>query len=653
MKRIVGVSLCVALLLVMGQSGLAAELHEDPEAAEPVYSGIALLDYYSTSLDFILQKNLVEVEAWLEKVPFAYIPGSLEVASEDFASSGIAISHLLVGIDEGWNQRQELVSQSRFSEAEEVIDAALALVARAYTELDRLSQAVETTGGELGVGSAQASANLKEAYARVLDRIERIRAMLALYEELLSEWPEGLEERLQPTDVTLQVEPAVAYVGDSIQCRGWLTTQGEGLGGREVAILLDGAPYITVVTDAYGYYSGTMSLPYRYAPESNVQALYYPREEDVGLYLASLSPVIKMRVLFYEASLGVEVADKAYPGRAAAVSGRFDYGASPRLEERKIEILFDDTVVFRGTVGLAFAQELLVAAETEVGQHIITVSAAANGRYAPAVASVMLNVDRAVPVLDMSLPTLTLVPGSLDVGGRLHSEVGPLDAAGIELELGRSRLATTSSADGTFDTAMKLGMGFGVIGSQDLVVRVSPREPWHTPLVASRPLLMVNIVTAGIILAVLAAIGTYLPTVLRRRLGVLVRRQARPAATVAATQPAAVNRDSSAVPVPVVESAIEKVEVGSGERHRIIGWYRRVVRLILKVTRTVFPPQQTLREFAREQSGRLGFAARYFVELTGIVERLLYSRYEPTEEDESRSHTLSHNIEEELEGEGI
>jgi hypothetical protein len=74
--------------------------------------------------------------------------------------------------------------------------------------------------------------------------------------------------------------------------------------------------------------------------------------------------------------------------------------------------------------------------------------------------------------------------------------------------------------------------------------------------------------------------------------------------------------------------------------------------LILRISSTVFRPQQTLREFAREQSGVLGIAARYFVELTGLVERLLYSRYEPTREDEWRGNALAHTIEEELKGEG-
>jgi hypothetical protein len=59
-------------------------------------------------------------------------------------------------------------------------------------------------------------------------------------------------------------------------------------------------------------------------------------------------------------------------------------------------------------------------------------------------------------------------------------------------------------------------------------------------------------------------------------------------------------------------------------------------------------PQQTLREFAKESSRVLGPVAKYFIELTKIVERLLYSQYRATVEDVENSRQLSHKIEGEV-----
>ena len=93
---------------------------------------------------------------------------------------------------------------------------------------------------------------------------------------------------------------------------------------------------------------------------------------------------------------------------------------------------------------------------------------------------------------------------------------------------------------------------------------------------------------------------------------------------------------------------------GSGEpRNRIFYWYRLVIKLVQGITKALLKPQQTLREFATESSRVLGPAAKYFIELTRIVERLLYSQHRLTEEDVGKSQQLSHHIEEELKGEGV
>jgi len=88
-------------------------------------------------------------------------------------------------------------------------------------------------------------------------------------------------------------------------------------------------------------------------------------------------------------------------------------------------------------------------------------------------------------------------------------------------------------------------------------------------------------------------------------------------------------------------------------RDRILYWYRLIIRLVQGVTKAMLKPQQTLREFAGETSRVLGPFGKYFVELTGMVERLLYSRYRPTEKDAEKSQRLSHNIEEGLKGESV
>ncbi len=387
-------------------------------------------------------------------------------------------------------------------------------------------------------------------------------------------------------------------------------------------------------------------MPYWYVPELDLQALYYPRGEDIGLYLSSLSPVIKLEVLFYEAELEIAVEAHAYPGLETIITGRFEYGQSPLPDDRKVEIYLDDVLITEVSTEVSFVQRIEIPPETDVGKHIVTASSAATGRYTPVFASAVLNVTRVTPILDISIPRVAFIPGSVELEGKLYSEFGLPSGALIIMGLGESRVELVSSNDGSFDAEIKVGIGFGLIGSQDLVIQAFPQEPWHAPLNTTRTVLVVNIMNCGILLIIIVSLGILLPGRLKRLVAYPGRR-ARPTTAPAPPEP---------VPVYSISWADTALTGGSGEdepRNKIFFLYRSVVRLIQGITKAILRPQQTLREFANENSGVLGPAARLFVELTRKVEKLLYSKYMPTEEDAEKSQQLSRTIEEELKSEGV
>jgi hypothetical protein len=192
-------------------------------------------------------------------------------------------------------------------------------------------------------------------------------------------------------------------------------------------------------------------------------------------------------------------------------------------------------------------------------------------------------------------------------------------------------------------------MGLGVVGSQDLAIQALPQEPWHAPLATTRSVMMINMVNCGGILAILIFLGIYLPGRLRKKLGAYPVNRTRPEVIITLPELTPVYSESVIAPAQVEERIPD-----SGEpRSRILHWYRLAVRLIQGITATLLKPHQTLREFARENVSTLGPAAKYFIKLTEIVERLLYSQYRPTEKDAGESQQLSHTIEEELKREGI
>ncbi|MFC1948722.1 DUF4129 domain-containing protein [Chloroflexota bacterium] len=683
--RKISVAITVALIvlaLINPLTALATEPHEDPEAADTVFSGIALFRNYSASLDFILKNAPEEVGARLEKMLFANIPPLLEQVTGDFASSGISLSYLVFSIDKDLSQLRTLMGQFRFDEAAQLAVVTSKNLTKAYRNLTEVEKALVVTGRELEVSLSPEGSELRGSYNEVTERIARIREMLDIYQQMLAnlllgttqpeELAEVLEEAgfiedmmgildeqsisaylssippeklLRPTEITLSAEPTVAFVGDNISFEGRLTSEDSPLAGREINILLNSSGYITAYTNTEGYFRGTLALPYWYQNEIDVQALYSPGAEDVGFYLASVSPVIKIQVLFYTAELGIKVETKAYPGLETTISGRFDYGQSPPPNERGIEIYLDDVLVVEAIAQQEFTRKIQLSPDIDLGKHTITVSAPALSRYSSTTTSVTLDVTEAVPVLDIELPRLLMIPGSVQLEGRLYSEVGPLSGASIKMKLAQSQVELVSSEDGTFSTEISIGMGLGLIGTRDLVTEVTPLEPWHAPLKTTSSVLMINIISCGGFLAIIVCLGIFLPRQLRRFRTYPARAEVTER-EITALKPAVIY--SRRLTQPISSDKISREPL-----HRILYWYHLVVRLLQRVTTALSGPQHTLRELAYQSSGVLGSAAKYFIELTRIVERLLYSEHKPTDEDADSSEQLSRNIEGVIKGEGL
>jgi hypothetical protein len=185
-------------------------------------------------------------------------------------------------------------------------------------------------------------------------------------------------------------------------------------------------------------------------------------------------------------------------------------------------------------------------------------------------------------------------------------------------------------------------MNFGVIGWQEMDIQVLPKEPWHAPMAISRRLLMINYVNCSILVVLLVLLAVFLPYRLKKSFGLHSKARLEKAVDYS-PEPVPVNSENTVLTEPVDDN-----EGYTGEpRGRIFYWYRLTVRIILKITATVFSPQQTLREFSSESSGILGPASGHFTRLTGMVERLLYSRYKATGKDAENSRQLSDKIEKE------
>jgi len=647
LRRILLVAITALIAVSAAAPVYAVNPHEDPARAQPVYSGVTLFRYYSNAIDAVIAKNTEAVYAKLDKMPYANLPGNLTEVTDNFVFSIEDCVKLIVSIDRNMGDLRVLIGQSRLTEAMPLAVIITGDLTSAYGDVHRAQDAVTYTGATFGVLLEPGRSEIRLAYEGTMNKLSLVLKMLDLYRDLLANMFKGTASgSVATTQLTLKIEPDSAFVGDSVKVSGRLTTKGTPLAGRNINILFNSSRQAAARTDVGGLFTATLNVPYWYSPDIEVQALYYPEGADVGVYLAGLSPVVILNVLYYEATLSLTFDGAAYPGRESTMTAELTYSPSAAMLPRDLEIYLDNVLLDRFTASGSFTRAVAVPRDAKVGKHTVTVAAPADGRYAPILADAVLDVQKAQVKLNMSMPRLIFVPGGLNLNGSAASDLGPLQDALVKVAAGSNTLEFRTGVDGTFRERMKLRFEFGLVGTAGMDVNIYPREPWNQPFTVSTKVFVINSVMAGVFILLVAAVGVFLPLRLKIRSGYPARRRkiAQPAIT-GNIRPLPEYSDLVTVPASTDagQSAI-KVE----PRVRIFSWYALILRLAQKFARVVLKPHQTHREFVNEIRKVLGPLADYLMDFTRMVERLLYSRSRATETDVARSEQLSRRLQDGL-----
>jgi hypothetical protein len=644
-------------IIMAADSGM--EQHENPDLATQDFDNVAILGYYTMLLDDVIAKAPTEVESLLDKRPFANIPEDLEGSLETFGNASVDISWLISDIEAELDNLNLLTRQFLLEEAKAQRQQTQDKLARAFELLPAIEKSAATASEELGVPSSQSGSSLKIAYEELQNRIDQLRKLLGLLQALLEALPEEtlqelvqglpenitpeqlaslLEKMLCPTDITLAIESNTVFVGDGVGFEGRLTCADSSLPNREVVLLLNGVPYLNCLTGSDGSYQGRLQIPYNYVPSLTLQALYYPQDKDIGVYLASKSTAADIQVLFHTATLYLQSQSKSYPGLDSILYGRFDYGDQPILAARDIEIYLDRKLVSRVNVGESFEQKISLGNETALGEHSLLVLAPAQNRYAPVYSETTLNVVKATPVIDVSPPRIAIMPLALNLKGRIYSELGPLKGATVKATFGSSEAQATTSQDGSFTLKLETGMNFSLVGSRELSIKANPTEPWDSPASISFTIVAINPILIGLLSLAIVAIIVTLVNRLRGK-------SRRPAFGALGTTPGVLTTKPASELVTQGSFHTSSQAGDNDLRKLIFELYRRLLGLIQDFTSIVLKPNLTLREFTSQCAPLLGPAQKYLDQFTSLIERLLYSKHSPEPADLEKGLELGGMIE--------
>lgn len=437
-----------------------------------------------------------------------------------------------------------------------------------------------------------------------------------------------IEVQFYPTELTLEIDPSEAWVGDTVVVSGKLTSTEEEekpLPEKKIAVISDDEVIATLNTDTNGFYQGTVNIPYLYTPEITIQAMYIPEGEDKSKYQSCYSDSVDMNISFHQTQLQIEVPERAYPELPIKISGKITYEAGIPSVKRVIRVLWDNESLASFYPSQdTFEMEVMPDAQTIVGEHLLTVIVAPQGHYSSVSENETLIIVKCQPEIEVNSLAFITPPRNVRIKGKIISEL-PLQEARVTVELRNVSTTVSTSAEGEFEATLSLPLDSIVIGRQEVRIKIEPSETWHISTEIKAEVFVLDIVNIGLTSAAFICLGVVLYT----------RRRGRPRREEIEFLETALR------PQETTKAAQQKFEGLEGTRERVLKAYTEATEVAENITKISMKPHMTLREFLKEATPRLNNAAESFTQLTKLAEEALYSPNTPGLDEAIRAESLA------------
>ncbi|MFH1484667.1 MAG: hypothetical protein ABIH46_01220 [Chloroflexota bacterium] len=611
----------------------ALVLHENPTTAKSLFPARSLILLHLRDIaSDISAEDLAKARSVIRNTPYASVPRELQHIIERYNQYSSDLVNSFEELEAVLDRASWLTSEGRLAEARRELERAKVALSRTERLIQDLKGAARTVANQLGAFAALAPAKLTEAYDQLQRATETLESQREKYRRLsLSlEAPTAKEEaELEPTEVTLDLDTAKIFVGESMIASGSITSRGSSLPNRRLTILVNGRPAATVHAAADGSYQQRVEIPYKYVPSMTVQASYTPTDNDLGTYVASVSQPRQVETTFLETALDIRVPDKALRGLPLTVAGAVTSPDDAAPGKRTVRVLLGEEVLASFYTQGSFSQRAVIRPQTPAGSYPLTIAVDAEGPYSGISRQKLLEVME--PSLAVKAPQFLFVPGSVDAAVTISPEIETPSDAVVRLKLGENTTVLNASEHKTFAGTLDVPLSLVLIGPQRLEASVEGLEhkgPLHT---ATRTVVVINLANIGIVALLLLPVGL----IARKRM------RGRPRTDYAeAGLPKGIAEPAESTPPLQTQRTTRFGDEGS----RILAAYMKAAQAIAEARDVPVRSHQTLREFIGVAA--LNGAVEAFMELTATAERTLYSAHIIDMAEAVRAENLATMVEE-------
>ncbi len=621
-------------------------VHEDPSDAQSVLDSYSFLVQYTDIFAFMSSRQYDNASQLSEQLSQITVPQGLSDVIKGYNDLTKQLINVLNDLNSTLDRAFSFLDQFRLGEAGQELNNAGVLVAKAQILFSDLQDETVTLSQRLGVFSTPVESKIPQAYSQLQSMVQRLKDPIDFFHTLLTRANQGIEEiqskKLDSTSLSLGLNATKCFVGRYISASGILTSNGSALQNRVVELFLDGNQVASASTDAKGLYFVVIRVPFKYADNVSVSALYTPQGNDKGVYLASVSPTINVQVLFYRTILDISVTNVAYPGLSLTVNGNVTSQDGAQISERQVKVLLDGSIIAQTETDLTggFMAKPIIAAQAKLGVHTLAVTADPVGLYNGAAAQRTLTIQKMASTIQVTMPSSIMPPSQIHINGTVKSASGPLNGASVQVEFANVSSITETVGDGSFNFTIDAPFNTVFVGYQDLTVSAQPSQPWQFATQKTVSVFVLNSVSVSLALASSLAVVFVMYFKFAKTKG---RRSEK--STITST---VFSLPASGVSVTVAP-AISEMKF-KGLKGNVLKAYIETLQAVQTATRISLLPDMTLREYLQASGSKMGEALEAFSELTALAERSLYSPHAPNEKDAEKAENLAIEIGRRLNG---
>ena len=189
MKRLaIGLSIIVLLATFSPGFSILAQSthtpHENPAATKSSPDPVALMSSYGKVFDLAAIRQYQDAQSLLKELEQANIPDEIRYIVDRYNTLSQQLFATLNKVESLLHEIATLFLEDKISEAKEKLDTTEAVIHDAQFLLEDIETATNTLADNLGVFAAPAASQLKQAYNRLEQSLQRLRQLIAELERL-------------------------------------------------------------------------------------------------------------------------------------------------------------------------------------------------------------------------------------------------------------------------------------------------------------------------------------------------------------------------------------------------------------------------------------------------------------------------------------